>query len=289
MALTDKLIVIANAIRIKTGKSEPLTLTEMPSEILSIQTGSSDIPFEFSGFNAELIDEHSEDFYLADTSFVAGESVSTNATVIRNSEANKYTNTTGSRVYDYGDKDIIIVQEVDTTVEHEDSAVNVAKVLKHCYVYLTFVSKRKNTDSGDRINRQLYNVTSIATKYFDTKGAIVRAASSYGLYGVPVAPTMSSSTAVSAYVKIGTPNLYYRASASYESVNNIKLVKNAHWHWTVKVYTVDPFTNITAVVNQMHDNFFMEGESASIPMMLSLEEDLEDNNKSENFEENIEP
>lgn len=39
MALTDKLTAIAEAIRSKTGKTDSMTLDEMPTEIESIQTG----------------------------------------------------------------------------------------------------------------------------------------------------------------------------------------------------------------------------------------------------------
>ena len=39
MALTDKLTAIANAIRARTGKTESLTLDQMPTEIESITTG----------------------------------------------------------------------------------------------------------------------------------------------------------------------------------------------------------------------------------------------------------
>ena len=41
MALTDKLTAIADAIRAKTGKEAEMTLSEMPSEISNIQTGSN--------------------------------------------------------------------------------------------------------------------------------------------------------------------------------------------------------------------------------------------------------
>ena len=41
MALTDKLTAIADAIRTKTGKTDSLTLNQMPSEIESISGGSS--------------------------------------------------------------------------------------------------------------------------------------------------------------------------------------------------------------------------------------------------------
>ena len=39
MALIEKLTAIADAVRAKTGKSDKLTLAEMPTEIESIQTG----------------------------------------------------------------------------------------------------------------------------------------------------------------------------------------------------------------------------------------------------------
>lgn len=39
MALTDKLTAIANAIRGKTGKSDSMTLDQMPTEIAGIATG----------------------------------------------------------------------------------------------------------------------------------------------------------------------------------------------------------------------------------------------------------
>lgn len=58
MALTNKLSAIGDAIRSKTGKTGKLSLSQMPNEILSIQTGSggsSGTPIE-SIFNAEMVD-----------------------------------------------------------------------------------------------------------------------------------------------------------------------------------------------------------------------------------------
>lgn len=46
MALTDKLSAIGVAIREKTGKTDLMTLDEMPAEIASIQTGGGDIEVE---------------------------------------------------------------------------------------------------------------------------------------------------------------------------------------------------------------------------------------------------
>lgn len=42
MALTDKLTAIADAIRLKTGKTDSLTLDRMPTEIASIEAGAED-------------------------------------------------------------------------------------------------------------------------------------------------------------------------------------------------------------------------------------------------------
>lgn len=43
MALIDKLTAIANAIRNKTGKTDPMTLDQMPAEIEGIEAGGGDI------------------------------------------------------------------------------------------------------------------------------------------------------------------------------------------------------------------------------------------------------
>ena len=40
MALIDKLTTIADAIRVKTGSTEPMTLDEMATAILNISVGS---------------------------------------------------------------------------------------------------------------------------------------------------------------------------------------------------------------------------------------------------------
>lgn len=46
MALTDKLTAIADAIRGKTGKSDSMTLDQMPTEIAGIQAGGGGVTVE---------------------------------------------------------------------------------------------------------------------------------------------------------------------------------------------------------------------------------------------------
>lgn len=259
MALTDKLIAIADAIRSKTNKTASLTLDEMPSEIMSISGGgSSDIPFEFGGMNAEFISEYNESWSLADTSFVIGESASTSATSIMSSISNRYTNTTGSPTVAYGDKDIVVVQTVNCEVEHEASATDSARQLKSSYVGLAWFSKRKGTDTSAKTDRQAVPMTANLVKYYNTKGVVTRAlAGAYGFYGTPQGPSVSSATSTSAYVRVSSPTLNYRASSSYESTSNIKLVKDVHWYWNVKIYTVDPFTSPACAINDIQDAFML--------------------------------
>lgn len=54
MALTDKLTAIGNAIRAKTGRSSLIPLGNMPAEIRSIETGSSQTNYEYNQINTTV-------------------------------------------------------------------------------------------------------------------------------------------------------------------------------------------------------------------------------------------
>ena len=56
MALTDKLSAIGAAIRAKTGKTDKLTLDEMPTEIEGIQTGGGDGPEKYIEAQYETVE-----------------------------------------------------------------------------------------------------------------------------------------------------------------------------------------------------------------------------------------
>lgn len=249
MALTDKLTAIANAIRKKTGKSEKLTLDQMPTEIESIQTGSSDVPFAFGGMNAVKVAEYEEQWTMADTTFEPGTSASTSAVSIKASIANRYTNTTGSPTYAYGDKDIVIVQKMYAEPTHGEGASGKAQMLNWAGVYVTWFSKRKTSTTSAKTTRQPYNLTSTMCHYYNTSGVLTRAAASYGFYLSPTAPTMASTTAASTYARVGSPALYYRASSTYESTANCKLVTDILYKWKVEVYAVDKDSTVTASIN----------------------------------------
>lgn len=78
MALTDKLTAIADAIREKTGGTEPLTLEQMPTEIAAIETGGGGMSAE--AFLAEIQPEFRSEtmtsvrqyaFYMLSEGFVS--------------------------------------------------------------------------------------------------------------------------------------------------------------------------------------------------------------------------
>ena len=247
----DNLLAFANN---KTGKGDTSIGDAIKTLADGYGGGSSDVPFEFGGMNAELVSEYNEDYTLEDTTFVIGESVSTSSTSIKPTVTNRYTNTTGSPTVAYGDKDIVVVQTVNSEVEHEEGATG-ARVIKCCYVVVTWYSKRKTTDTSAKTTRQPFGTGNTnMVKYFDTSNAITRGLASYGFYGIPQTPSVSA-TANSTYVRVSSPILYYRASSTYESTTNIKLVKDVKWHWNVKVYAVDPFTSITSAINDLQDEW----------------------------------
>lgn len=252
MALTDKLTAIANAIRTKTGKSGKLTLDAMPTEIASIQTGSTDVPFLWSGKNAVKIAQYDESWTLADTSFVIGSSASTSATSIKASVSNRFTNTTGSPTYAYGNKDIVVVQTMGAKPIHDSTATG-ARQLKYGSVYMTWFSMRKTTDTSNKTTRQPYSCNAYMVKYYNSSNAITRAVANYGMYMTAVSPTVASATATSTYVRCSTPTLYYRASSTYESTTNIKLIKDCTFLWHVDIYVVDPFSTVVGSANDMID------------------------------------
>lgn len=92
-------------------------------------------------------------------------------------------------------------------------------------------------------------MTSTMVNYFNSAGVLTRTAASYGFYLSPVAPTMASVTAASTYARVGSPALYYRASSTYESTANCKLVTDILYKWKVEVYAVDKDSTVTASIN----------------------------------------
>lgn len=252
----DNLLAFANN---KTGKGDTSIGDAIKTLCDGYGGGSGGTPFVFGGMNAELVSEYDEDFTLADTSFVIGESASTTATTILASVTNKYTNTTGSPTYNYGDKDIVVVQTVNCEVEHEESATNKAMQLKSCYVGLAWISKRKTTDTSEKTTRQVIPMTANLVKYYNARGVVTRAlAGAYGIYGIPQGPTVASATANSTYVRVSSPALACRVSGTYESSANMNLIKDVHWHWNVKVYSVDPMTSPLSAINDIHDEWLTD-------------------------------
>lgn len=265
MALISKLEAIGNAIRQKTGKSAKLSLSQMPDEILSIQTGSSDVPFKYGGVNAVKLAEYETSWTLADTSFVKNSSASTTATSILASKTDyttagtkTFASLTGSPTYAYGDKDIVVVQRIEV-IPTRSGGDNKAQMIKNSSMMITHISKRKTTDTSAKTTRVARNMSSSMIKYYNTSSAITRADTTYGFYGTPATPNLASTTAASTYVRVPTPTLYYRVSTSYEKAANIKLVTDVLWKWKVELYVVDKDSTLARAINDEIDNMLVNG------------------------------
>lgn len=268
MALIDKLNAIGDAIREKTGKQDKISLTDMPNEILSIHTGSPDVPFKYGGVNAIKLAEYETSWDLSDTSFVVGSSASTTATSILASKTDyttsgtkTFASLTGSPTYAYGDKDIVVVQKFLTTPTHEGSNHKGEVVSVACEM-VSWFTKRKTTDTSANTTRQATNASTTMCKYYNTSGVITRASASYGFYATPSTPNIASATGASTYVRVPTPVLYYRANSSYETTSNIKFVTDCLWKWKVELYVVDSASTLARVVNNDIDSLLVSGWEA---------------------------
>lgn len=265
MAIIDRLKAIGDAIRTKTGKSAKLTLAQMPDEILSIQTGSSDVPFKYGGLNAVKLAEYSNTFSLNETSFVVGSSSSTTATSILASKTDyttagtkTFASLTGSPTYAYGDKDIVVVQRIEV-IPTRNGGDSKAQMIKHSSMMITHISKRKTTDTSAKTTRVARNMSNNMIKYYNTSSAITRAETTYGFYGTPATPNLASTTGASTYVRVPTPTLYYRVSTSYEKAANIKLVTDVLWKWKVELYVVDKDSTLACPINEEIDDILVNG------------------------------
>lgn len=227
-------------------------LNEMASQITNIPTSPDGTPFEFSGFNAELIDSYSETWALADTSFEIGSSSSTNATNIKSSTNNKYS----SGQLAIGDKDIIVVQSTRAKPVHSSSATKKAYQESFVSYNVSFFANRKTSSSVETTTRQLTTISFNSIEYYNSSGVMARYGGTYGLYATIQNPTLSGTT--TPYVYVSSPNTYYRASSTYESTTNIKLVTDCTFEWELKIYEVDNQTSLGGVINKKIDELMVK-------------------------------
>lgn len=249
MAITDKLYAIADAIRAKKGVSYEMTMAQMPQEIASIPTGSTDVPFGFWGMNAVKVAEYSESWVLADTTFVVGSTSSTSAVSIKSPVSNYFTTNSIA----IGNKDVVVVQRCRVTPQYSGTATNTARARYYSTTYATWISKRDSTATSRNSVRSAFSSNVCFLNYLNTSGSSALAAAAYGLYMQPGNASVGSTTAASTTVRVPSPTFYARANASYASVANQKSITDAAFDWNVEVYLVDPGTTIRTMCNDAVD------------------------------------
>lgn len=240
MALTNKLSAIGNAIRLKTGTDARFTLDDMPSAISSIITNPYGEPFEFGGYNAELVDEYSERFTLAETTFPIGTFSSTTATSIKPTVANRYTSPTIT----IGDRDVIVAQTVLVRPTYNSSITLKSFELGYAQMYLTWMSK--GFQRGGTLLRRSSTQSFSLIDYYSAGGVRTLSNAAYGMYGTIQSASVASSTANATTVRASSPILYARVSTSYSTAANMQAITDCTWEWNVKAYLVDN-TNMSTI------------------------------------------
>lgn len=238
----DSIRAIAEAIRTK-GVSGQMTVGDMAGKVLEIPTGSGGTPFRLGGVNAEKVEEYTESWTLADTSFVIGSSASTSIVRIKSPDSNRFTSPTIA----FGDKDIVIIQTCSTRPQYSAAATNSARTLGYAGCYYSIISKGATADGGAKNTRRIYNMTTpYFIKCYTARGDLTREPYLYGFYMEMETPIFASYTADSTVLRCNSPTLTYRCSSSYHSTANSKAVTACDFNWKIEVFTVDPFTTPAA-------------------------------------------
>lgn len=255
MALIDKLIAIGDAIRRKTGKSGKLTLEQMVTEIDEIAVGSSDVLSQWTGLNPVKVAEYDETYSLADTTFSKGSETSTSAKTIKATTANRFTTPTIS----IGDKDILVIQKTHTVPTHESGATDKGRQIKHAYLNIGLISKRKTSDTSGNTTRQVHALSTYMNNYYNSNAVNTRGVYNYGFYAAPQNPTVASTTSANTTVRVGSPILYYRIATAYESQANINMIEDVRFRWHADVYLVDAGSSMGRVANDVLDDVLVNG------------------------------
>jgi len=241
---------IANSIRSKTGSTDTMTVSEMSTAIDGISAGGT--PLKWGGANAELVAVHSAEFALSETSFIIGATSSTSATLLKASSTTDERRFLSSSLA-VGDKDIVTVQKV-LAIPTVEGGTNKQQQIAGAMLSINYVAKRQSNYATlmSRVARGASaNFANSLLIYYTSPGSVqVYAASSttYGLYGIPAVPTLSSATNANTTVTIGTPTLYSRASTTYMTSANMKCITDGVWKWYVEVYLVDSCSTLADAV-----------------------------------------
>jgi len=252
---------IANSIRSKTGGTAAMKVSEMATAINGISSGSANI-FGYSGTNPVHVASLAEEWSLADTTFDASTTPSTTSTTIKNATNPYFTNANGSPNYNYGDSDIIIVQQCLTVPTYGSGCTNKARMTQATHIHVMYYSKVRATGLTANGTRSSFYYTNTVLEYYGSSGTFSRTSNSnYGLYMTPYAPSLASSSADTTSVKIASPYIYCRGSSSYSSVANLQTVTDCSFKWKVDIYTVDAGTSIASELFRNNGTLVNDGLS----------------------------
>lgn len=253
MSLTSRLQALLTYANNKTGKNDPNLGEAVRSLVDGYGSGGGDS--KLSGTNLTLIDRYEEEWDLSSTSFVIGETAPTSDTRIMESVANKYT-----KDYNYGENDVIVVQKVYTTPIHAPTAIKKGLHVKTLQETIGFFSgARKTPNDPNSFTRRALYVSAPTIFYYNSSGNLSSGTStSYGFYTTPVNPSFISATNSSTTLKINSPICGVRASNTYETAANMKLVTECNFKWTVEMYIADKHSNLMSKYIEDANDFLDE-------------------------------
>lgn len=232
--LTSLFTDIANAIRTKTGSSDPIVADNFPTAIANIPTGSNS---NWMGKNPTLVaSPHSETATLNSIGFSSW-TPSTTASTLRAASTLSAINISG-KDYNYFVVETFVVNYVYNTSGSATYGLPMKYIAT--YVYPIFLradsttaydlkTPNKVSASGPAGNRIL--------KYTDvSNGATKYATYNYGVYETASTPTIGSATSSTQTLTIKVPAIDVRANATYCKAENVGSIDGVQSTFTCKVY-----------------------------------------------------
>lgn len=236
----DALLAFANS----TTGSEDVRLGDAIKKLCD-GYGGGGAYFKYSGTNPRLIAEHHEEYTLADTSFVIGQTAPTASTTIRASEAQKV-----SIPVDLSTMDVVLVETLTVTPTYSDYATDIGRQTKYVTRRASLISNVDlSTTDNTGSNSSAVSFTITLNTFYSAKNKYTKAVQAgYGMNGsLPTGPSLSSSARPDTIVRLGSPNLLCRADSNQLTESNMRCITECTWAWDVEAYRVDKDTSLFGI------------------------------------------
>lgn len=221
----------------------------LASTINSISGGDSN-NFEYLGTNPVLVDKYRRTWTNADANYdfsAIGDGSS--KTVKRSSSAyddGAYV-LPASFSYNYGSKDVFILQKCYAIPKFSDDTPNISKQIFYMGAKNTIFFRKENTTA-----RTTFTIDNNLVRYYNANGEKTLGFSQgYGLICTISTPSFFNAGADTTYIRIYTPAITVRAGSSYLTLEDVTKIVDFEFVWDVEIWALDHYSSLPGKINKL--------------------------------------